>query len=68
MSNKVFKSIDEQLEIIRIHGLTISDEEKAKDFLLHNNYYHIRGYSLTLYKNDKFSKSATFQNIVDISL
>lgn len=66
MSNKVFKSIDEQLEILRTRGLTISDEEKAKDFLLHNNYYRISGYSLTLRKNDKFSKSATFQNIVDI--
>lgn len=57
MSNKDFKSIDEQLEIFRTRGLTINYDEKAKDFLLHNNYYRISGYSLTLRKNDKFSKS-----------
>lgn len=66
MPNKEFKSIDEQLDILRARGLTISDDKKAKDFLLHNNYYRISGYSLTLRKNDRFSKSATFQNIVDI--
>ena len=66
MPNKDFKTIEEQLEILRSRGLTINDEVKAKDFLLHNNYYRISGYSLTLRKNDIFSKSATFQNIVDI--
>lgn len=66
MQEKDFKSIDEQLEILRSRGLTITDDEKAKDFLLRNNYYRISGYSLTLRKNDQFSKTATFQNIVDI--
>ena len=66
MQEKDFKSIDEQLEILRSRGLTITDDEKAKDFLLRNNYYRISGYSLTLRKNDRFSKTATFQNIVDI--
>lgn len=66
MTDKEFKTIDEQLEILRSRGLTINDEAQARDFLLHNNYYRISGYSLTLRKNDIFSKSATFQNIVDI--
>lgn len=66
MADKGFKSIAEQLEILRSRGLIILDDEKAKDFLLHNNYYRISGYSLTLRKNDVFSKNATFQNIVDI--
>ncbi len=66
MPGKDFKTIDEQIEILRSRGLTITDETKAKEFLLHNNYYRISGYSLTLRKNDVFSKSATFQNIVDI--
>ncbi len=66
MPGKDFKTIDEQIEILRSRGLTITDETKAKDFLLHNNYYRISGYSLTLRKNDIFFKSATFQNIVDI--
>lgn len=66
MADKSFKTIDEQIEILRSRGLTIDDEGNAKQFLLRNNYYRISGYSLTLRKNDVFSKSATFQNIVDI--
>lgn len=66
MPNKDFKTIDEQLEILRTRGLTINDDQKAKEFLLYNNYYRISGYSLTLRKNDVFAKSASFQNIVDI--
>lgn len=66
MADKSFKTIEEQLEILRNRGLTILDEEKAKNFLLRNNYYRISGYSLTLRKNDVFSKSSTFQNIIDI--
>ncbi|MCM1498041.1 MAG: Abi family protein [Clostridium sp.] len=66
MTDKGFKTIDEQLEILRSRGLTINDEDQARNFLLHNNYYRISGYSLTLRKNDIFFKSATFQNIIDI--
>lgn len=50
MADKDFKTIEEQLEILRSRGLTISDESQAKDFLLRNNYYRISGYSLTLCK------------------
>lgn len=66
LSDKTFKTIHEQLEILRSRGLKINDENTAKQFLLRNNYYRISGYSLTLRKNDIFSKSATFQNIIDI--
>ena len=66
MADKDFKTIDEQIEILRSRGLTIEDETEAKDFLLRNNYYRVSGYSLTLRKNDVFAKSATFQNIEDI--
>lgn len=66
MTEKDFKSIDEQIAILRGRGLTIIDEARAKQFLLRNNYYRISGYSLTLRKNDCFSQRATFQNIVDI--
>ncbi|MCM1056097.1 MAG: Abi family protein [Firmicutes bacterium] len=66
MADKSFKTIEEQIGILRSRGLTINDVPQARDFLLHNNYYRISGYSLTLRINDVFSKSATFQNIVDI--
>ena len=63
MADKDFKTIEEQIEILRSRGLSIEDEAEAKDFLLRNNYYRVSGYSLTLRKNDVFAKSATFQNI-----
>ena len=66
MSDKIFKTIDEQLNILTNRGLTIEDPEKAKLFLLRNNYYRISGYSLTLRKHDVFYQTATFQNIIDI--
>ncbi|MCH5150846.1 MAG: hypothetical protein J1G30_09285 [Spirochaetales bacterium] len=39
MADKNFKTIEEQIEILRSRGLTINDESHAKDFLLYNNYY-----------------------------
>ncbi len=66
MSEKVFKTINEQIELLKSRGLIITNETLAREFLLRNNYYRISGYSLTLRKNDRFSSSSTFQNIVDI--
>lgn len=66
MSEKVFKTIDEQIKILESRGLSIGNEEKAKKFLMRNNYYRISGYSLTLRSHDVFYPSANFQNIIDI--
>ena len=66
MAQKDYKSLDEQIEILKSRGLNIPDETAAKQFLYQNNYYRVSGYSLTLRKHDVFTKSATFQNIVDI--
>ena len=66
MSDKEFKTINEQLNILKSRSLTVDNEEKAADFLMRNNYYRVGGYSLTLRNHDVFSKSATFQNIIDI--
>lgn len=66
MAQKEYKSLDEQIAILKSRGLNIPDEAAAKQFLYQNNYYRVSGYSLTLRKHDVFAKSATFQNIVDI--
>lgn len=66
MAQKDYKSLDEQIAILKSRGLNIPDEAAAKQFLYQNNYYRVSGYSLTLRKHDVFAKSATFQNIVDI--
>ena len=66
MAYKDFKTLDEQISILKSRGLKIPDEEEARTFLLRNNYYRVSGYSLTLRKHDVFFPSATFQNLVDI--
>lgn len=66
MSKKPFKSIDEQLNILRSRGLKIDDEKAAKDFLLNNNYYRISGYSLTLRRDNKFNATAKMSDLMGI--
>ena len=66
MRNKSFKSLDEQVEILKSRGLRIDNEVEAKTFLMKNNYYRVSGYSLTLRKNDCFFYGTTFNNIADI--
>lgn len=66
MSDKPFKTIDQQLELLKSRGLLIPDAEEAKSFLLRNNYYRISGYSLTLRDHDHFFEGTTFKNIMDI--
>ncbi len=66
MGEKGFKTINEQLEILKSRKLTVDDEAAAKQFLLKNNYYRISGYTLTLRDHDEFFPGTTFQNIIDI--
>ena len=44
MANKIFKSIDEQIEILKSKGLVINDLDKTKDILFRENYFFISGY------------------------
>lgn len=66
MSVKEFKTIDEQIELLELRGLKVTDQAAAKDFLYKNNYYRVSGYSLTLRDHDVFAPNVTFQNIIDI--
>lgn len=68
MGERVFKTLDEQVSILRSRRLEILDEEVelVKNFLLLNNYYRISGYSLTLRNHDVFYEGTTFRNIMDI--
>lgn len=64
--NKVFKTIDEQIEILRKKGLTIEDEFEAKEILLRENYFFISGYRFLLMKSyvDRcFVPGATFNEL-----
>lgn len=45
---KTFKTIDEQIKILKDRGLIIKDEEYAKKVLLNMSYYRLSAYTLTL--------------------
>lgn len=44
MSSKTFKTLDEQIEILKNKGLIIDNKEEAKEILLRENYFFINGY------------------------
>jgi len=41
---KIFKTLDEQINILQSKGLTIPDEGYAKEILLRENYFFLSGY------------------------
>lgn len=42
--SKPFKSIEEQIVLLKSRGLEFNDEEKTKKYLLCNNYYNVINY------------------------
>ena len=68
---KSFKSLDEQVEILRSKGLIIEDEELTKQILLRENYFFINGYRVLLmnsYADKSFIIGATFRELYSIFL
>lgn len=66
MGKKIFKSLDEQIEIFKSKGLVIPDEEKAKDILLRENYFFINGYRhlfMKSWKDSNFIPGTTFEEL-----
>lgn len=41
---KMFKTLEEQIEILKGKGLIVEDSEEAKEILLRENYFFINGY------------------------
>lgn len=68
MRNKTFKTLDEQIEIMKSKGLTISDVDKAKSILFRENYFFLNGYRrLLMYPGEKkFIKDSTFDELYGI--
>jgi abortive infection bacteriophage resistance protein len=56
---KIFKTLDEQIDLLRERGLVINDEEKAKDLLLRESYFFITAY------RDLFMKSNGSHNYIE---
>ena len=68
MRNKTFKTLDEQIEIMKSKGLVISDVDKAKGILFRENYFFLNGYrQLVMYPGEKkFIKGSTFDELYGI--
>ena len=63
---KIFKTLDEQVKILRDKNLIIDDEEYVKNILLRENYFFINGYRYLFYKSNKekiFINGTNFREI-----
>ena len=66
MANKIFKSIDEQIENLKSKGLVINDLDKTKDILFRENYFFISGYRHMFMRGNKekgFIEGTTFEEL-----
>ena len=64
MTEKIFKTIDQQVDILKSKGLTIKDEKRTRDVLLRENYFFISGYRhLFTQSKDKFLPGTTFEEL-----
>jgi len=65
MGRKVFKSLDEQINILKSKNLIIPDIEKATNILLKENYFFINGYRhLFMYPGDnRYITGTTFDEL-----
>ncbi len=66
MANKVFKSLDEQIEILQSKGLIINNVDKTKEILFRENYFFISGYRhlfMRSFKDKKFIEGTTFEEL-----
>lgn len=65
--NKSFKSIDEQIELLKSRGMLFRDESQAKHHLLNLNYYRLSGYWLPFKQpDDSFNPNLYFEDIINI--
>ena len=65
-SSKVFKTLDEQVDILRSKGLIVSDVDKAKEILLRENYFFISGYRhlfMKTYNSGTYLPGTTFEEL-----
>ncbi len=63
---KTFKTIDEQIKILRDKGLIIDDENSAKDTLLRENYFFLSGYRhlfMDGLRSKQFKPNTNFQEL-----
>ena len=69
MIEKKFKTLDEQVDILRHKGLIISDERYTKEVLLRENYFFLNGYRhLFVNKDRTFKQGTKFEELYSLFL
>ena len=66
MTGKIFKTLDEQVDIFKRRGLVVDDEERARQILFRENYFFISGYRHLFTQNGKkdlFLEGTTFEEL-----
>lgn len=69
MGNKIFKTLDEQIQILKSKNLEIDDIEYAKDVILRENYFFLMGYRhlfLNPDNNKHFKDGANFRELYSL--
>ena len=70
-TNKEFKKLDEQIEILKNKGLTINDSKYAADVLFRENYFFLNGYRHLFMKsatNKTYIEGTTFEELYSLFL
>ena len=63
---KPFKTIEEQVEILKDRGLVIEDDIAAQKVFHEINYYRLSGYTLTLRRDDRFYEGVKLGEVLQI--
>lgn len=69
--DKVFKSLEEQIDIFENKGLVIENKDYAREVLLRENYFFINGYRRTFMKSSdksKFIEGTKFEELYSLFL
>ena len=68
MAAKVFRTIDEQLDILKAKGLVIEDYDRARNILLRENYFFLNGYRspFLVTGSKRFIDGCTFEELYSL--
>ncbi|MDD2435048.1 MAG: Abi family protein [Bacilli bacterium] len=66
MKDKVFRNLDQQVDILKSKGLVITDNDQTKEILFRENYFFISGYRRLFMRSNKdtnFIDGTTFDEL-----
>ena len=68
MGAKVFRTIDEQINILKSKGLIITDYDKTSEILLRENYFFLNGYRspFLMSGSKRFVNGCTFEELYSL--